>query len=940
MNHIKRQSRIVAGLLAVAFICSGLLTPLPARAGTTGNITGTITDASTGAPLANVKVMAVSLSQTATSTSDAKGFYSVLDLTPDTYTVTFTRTGYESATASGVTVVQDQTVTVNQQLHVALKTIASVHSSAQANLVKPNQGSDVYTVGGAQLQAATNPGDLHETLYQYMAVTPGVTGTGFPAQPRVRGGQVTDLGYEFEGIPIQDRIVGFFTSNLANIGISNIEVYTGGLPASGAANGTGYFNSVMKTGTYPAFSNLALQASSPEFNNYLTAERGAATIDHKFSYYIGFDGVNSQNQYSYGEHTYPNVVMWGFDGPGPVKTRDWVSNLVYRPGPADSIQAVVTNSNGDFDFNYLINKAAGEPPALAFDRCSGALVADPNSVTGFSGGAAPNGQSCPTGLYWGVLPNGGGNIWHHYGGLGKIQWNHNLNDHSFFSLRLAENFNQYIFDQPLADPNVPQWENPGGGWNWSSDVLGLPSSACPSYPYTAGTPVQMPVGDTGPFGDFCAFFDGIEVFWGDRRSNLYVGNLDYTNALNANTTIKAGISDEYDNNVFNYYLTNGLNADSSFPQVYEISTYPTTRQQGYGEVDFHAGKFLFEPGALWAQEHYGYPGGGHTVSILNPTFNGTYTFGLNDVLRFSYGNTASFIASAYVYTRPDSLILRNPNSAGVSFSPQINHSADLMWEHQFDANTSLRFGPYYNKTTNYYESYRPIIGYQSNGAPIFSRSTILSNANQHQTFGFELGLNHINNASKGMSYWISATYDNYWTSATALAGAFISTPLPLNITNAGTLVRAFANPLFSGTILTDFHNDRFHLDPLLYYQVDNFYNIGHLGCTTYPTSNIFTCSRHSGTLQINQPEQINGGWWRAKLTMYELLGPKRNVYLGLTADNLFNQVNDVTPCKSDGTGCFPFDGPMSGVVTAPGTYINQNYSQGARTFYFFGGIRM
>lgn len=927
MHHLMRRTRIMAGFLAIAFVCAGLVAPQPAFAGTTGNITGTITDASSGAPLANVKVTAVSLSQTATSTSDAKGFYSIVDIAPDTYTVTFARTGYESATAAGVTVVQDQTVTVNQQLHVALRTIASVHSSAQSNLVKPNQGSDVYTVGGAELQAATNPGDLHETLYQYLAATPGVTGTGFPAQPRVRGGQVTDLGYEFEGIPIQDRITGFFTTNLSNIGISNIEVYTGGLPASGATNGTGFFNSVLKTGTYPAFTNAFLQVTSPEANHYVTLERGAATIDHRFSYYVGFDGVNSTNQYDYGENTYPNLVMRSFDGAGPVKTRDWVSNFVYRPDPADTFQAVLTNSNGDFIFDYLLNKAPGSPPALALNPCAGNVPSNA-SFTGWGGGVAPNGQTCPTGLYFGSLPNGGGNIWHHYGGLGKIQWNHNLNDHSFFTMRLAENFNQYIFDQPMADPNYPNLENAGGGWNWA-EALGLPASACPAYPYTPGSPVQIPVGDGGPNGDICAQDDGVEVFWGDRNSHMYIGNFDYTNALSAKTTLKFGGSYERDYNVYNYFCKNVFNSDGSWPDNYLRSIYPSDIYTAYAEDDFHAGKFLFEPGLEYAAEHYAFPiNGGMTQSIVNPTFNGTYTFDPNNVLRFSWGDTSSFVGTGYIYrttggSNPVVSGTYNPTKSGFSFAPQQNHSADIMWEHQFDANTSLRVGPYWNKTNNYYGSYRPVISMN----PLRFGNTVLSNFGRHQTFGIEFGLNHVNNMPRGMSWWISGTYDNYWTSNRSLPASYVNTPLPPNIVLAGQLVRVTGNPLMSGSIVADYHSDRFHLDPLLYWQNGTFYNTG---VTCGPSTAAYICA----------PESIAGGYIKVSLEPWLELGPKRNVIVGLKVDNLFNNNNDIIPCVSDGTGCYPFNGPYSGVVTAPGTSIYQNYSSGPRTFYVFGGIRM
>src|SRR5205085_6227548 len=64
-------------------------------------------------------------------------------------------------------------------------------------------------------------------------------------------------------------------------------------------------------------------------------------------------------------------------------------------------------------------------------------------------------------------------------GIGKVQWNHILNDHSFFSLRVAENFNQYIFDQPIVDANLPQENTPDF----------RVSANCPLEPYLPGTPV-------------------------------------------------------------------------------------------------------------------------------------------------------------------------------------------------------------------------------------------------------------------------------------------------------------------------------------------------------------------------------------------------------------------------------------------------------------------
>jgi hypothetical protein len=90
---------------------------------------------------------------------------------------------------------------------------------------------------------------------------------------------------------------------------------------------------------------------------------------------------------------------------------------------------------------------------------------------------------------------------------------------------------------------------------------------------------------------------------------------------------------------------------------------------------------------------------------------------------------------------------------------------------------------------------------------------------------------------------------------------------------------------------------------------------------------------------IDQPEAIAGGYWKVNLTPYVELGANRNVIVGFKIDNLFDNTNDVTPCLSSGTGCYPFDGPQSGVYNQNG-YIWQNYSQSPETIYFFAGIKM
>ena len=82
--------------------------------GPTGTLQGTITDASTGNPLAGVSVSAVGPSNRNTTT-DAAGFYSVV-APVGTYDVTASVFGYIGQTATGVDVTEGATTTVDFQL--------------------------------------------------------------------------------------------------------------------------------------------------------------------------------------------------------------------------------------------------------------------------------------------------------------------------------------------------------------------------------------------------------------------------------------------------------------------------------------------------------------------------------------------------------------------------------------------------------------------------------------------------------------------------------------------------------------------------------------------------------------------------------------------------------------------------------------------------------
>src|SRR5271163_567655 len=153
-------SSLIACLTLVAMLVQGTWV----LAGTTGTISGTVTDTATKQPLAGARINATSPSQSATAVADSQGHYTFLSLTPDTYVLSVEYAKYDSILLSGVTVQADQVRVVPLNLGRSLQTIATVHNVSAAALVKQGVTSDVYSITAAQqekLAAVGGGGNLN-----------------------------------------------------------------------------------------------------------------------------------------------------------------------------------------------------------------------------------------------------------------------------------------------------------------------------------------------------------------------------------------------------------------------------------------------------------------------------------------------------------------------------------------------------------------------------------------------------------------------------------------------------------------------------------------------------------------------------------------------------------------------------------------------------------
>jgi hypothetical protein len=340
--HLQRS------ILGAALIAA--LLPSQAVAGTTGGITGRVVDARTHSPVAGVLVSAASPSQSARSTTDASGTYRFLSLSPDTYTLSFSKTGYDAVAQPGVTVIADQIQTYDASLVKTLRTIAHVTAQSAGSLVKPGTTSDVYSVSAARQTAAqglTGPGTLNNA-YGAIASVPGVAldqgEVGWWQTVHVRGGDIDQVGYELDGIPVNRAYDNAPQTMLSSLGSQEVQVYTGGVPASSDAQGiSGYINQVLKTGTFPGYADANLSVGYPAFYHQASVEIGGSTPDRNFSYYVGVGGsdqsfnyVNNQNGAQYpNSFFYPTSAVPGYTcGVSTCTALPYSNGYVYTGAPS------------------------------------------------------------------------------------------------------------------------------------------------------------------------------------------------------------------------------------------------------------------------------------------------------------------------------------------------------------------------------------------------------------------------------------------------------------------------------------------------------------------------------------------------------------------------------------------------------------------------------
>ncbi|HTL34638.1 MAG TPA: TonB-dependent receptor [Kofleriaceae bacterium] len=232
---------------ASLFTASSLLEPSVARAqsSTTGGIQGVVTDGKTGDKLAGVTVIVTSpaLAQTQTSITDENGAYSVTDIPPGDYLVTFY---YADITVerSGIRVGVGKTTPVFQKINMAAAGGETIKVQDTAPTIDPTSTTQGITIDKNYLKNIPVPGRTFESA---LGAAAGSQNDGVGVS--FSGSSSLENQYIVDGVNTTGLTLGTVGSPVINDFIEEIEVITGGYNAEyGRATG-GVVNVVTKSGS-------------------------------------------------------------------------------------------------------------------------------------------------------------------------------------------------------------------------------------------------------------------------------------------------------------------------------------------------------------------------------------------------------------------------------------------------------------------------------------------------------------------------------------------------------------------------------------------------------------------------------------------------------------------------------------------------------------------
>ncbi|MGE5861805.1 MAG: TonB-dependent receptor [Ignavibacteria bacterium] len=202
-------------------------------AGTTGKISGKVTDAKTKEPLFGVNVIVQGTTYGAAT--DADGNYFIINIPPGTYNIKASLIGYSSITFSDVNVSVDQTTKVDIVMSEEAVELENVVVSATRPIIQKDLTSTEAKVSGEDI-AQLPLEDVQSVVNLQAGVVEG----------HFRGGRIGEVKYLIDGVSANDVFSGTPTIEAELNSIQEVQILTGTFNAEYGEALSGVVNQVTK----------------------------------------------------------------------------------------------------------------------------------------------------------------------------------------------------------------------------------------------------------------------------------------------------------------------------------------------------------------------------------------------------------------------------------------------------------------------------------------------------------------------------------------------------------------------------------------------------------------------------------------------------------------------------------------------------------------------
>jgi hypothetical protein len=232
-----------------------LLLLAPAAFAQTGNVEGTVSDAETGAPLPGVNIVILEDGETTTmgATTNADGYFNILNVSPGTYSIRASFVGYTTQRVEGINVNIDLTTEVEFELQPATEELDEVVVQAQEEIVKRDVSANVANLSSEMVENVPTT-----SLQGLIGLQAGAQGLS------IRGSNPDELSLRMDGASMRGGRNNEPIMAVSYASIDEVQIQTGGFNAEYGNVRSGLVNVVTKEGPRNRYTaDLILKYSSP-----------------------------------------------------------------------------------------------------------------------------------------------------------------------------------------------------------------------------------------------------------------------------------------------------------------------------------------------------------------------------------------------------------------------------------------------------------------------------------------------------------------------------------------------------------------------------------------------------------------------------------------------------------------------------------------------------